>query len=229
MDRFSAFGAALASFGVPFSLFSYFLLSNVPMTALGIGITILGLSILMTPTEPVPKGAVRAILEGSVLAIEALLEEADASSPGYYVACDDGRVYALVPLARDAGPPPTTPPKGLVTSVGGEPYLALPPPASELINYVNLPGDLDSAIGEILVDITELCESVKVARGDVVAVEIKGPRSSVGAARFRRVLGSLEASVAASTAAAVLRLPVRVSSEVDEGRVKRVALEVIGK
>ncbi len=229
MDRFNAFGASLAAFGAILALASHLIISNTPMTALGIGILILGLSILLTPTEPIPRRAVRGLLEGSALGLEALLEEVDASSKGYYVQHGDGRVYTHIPLAVDKGPIQSNPPAGrLAAEWGGEPYLIVLPPASELARSGGLPEGLEAAVSEALVDLTELCESVRVVQGEDIILELRGVRGWIGVGRFRRVMGSLEASVAACVAAATLKRPVRVASEVDMGRTRRIVLEVYG-
>ncbi len=91
MDRFNAFGITLASFGALFSLLSYALIYSIPLIALGIGALILGLSIAITPVSPMPKRAVRALIEGSLMNLEALLEELDMSNKGYYVLGGTGR------------------------------------------------------------------------------------------------------------------------------------------
>ncbi len=75
-------------------------------------------------------------------------------------------------------------------------------------------------------DLTEICESVKVVEGEDVVIEVRSPRSSIGAHRFKKVLGSLEASMAACIVAAKLKLPIYVASEVEEGRVKRIVLRI---
>jgi hypothetical protein len=228
LDRFNAFGASLAAFGAVFALFSHMMVSSIPLTALGLGILILGLSILITPTEPIPRGAVRGLLEGSALSLEAILEMVDAPNRGYYVPHGDGRIYVHIPLAGDRGPIyPETPTGSMVAEKDGEPYIILLPPASELVRMGDLPEDLESAISEALTGLTELCESVEVARGEGVALRVRGPRALIGAGRFRLVMGSLEASVAACIAAARMGRPVRIASEEDEGKTRRIILEAI--
>ncbi len=226
VDRFNAFGAALASFGALFSLLSYKILSNIPLTALGIGMLILGLSICLTPTSPIPRKAVRALIEGSILNLEALLEEFDASCKGYYVPHEDGRVYVYVPLSSETGPPKVAlKPRGVVVEEGGKPYLVFLPPASELVRVEGF-SDVEAAISEVLVDLTELCKSVKVVRSGDINIEVKGVRGYVSAERFKRVFGSIEACLAACVAAALSNSPVYVLSEVEEKGVKYITLRV---
>ncbi|MEM3070949.1 MAG: hypothetical protein QW638_08665 [Candidatus Bathyarchaeia archaeon] len=228
MERFNALGATLASFGAFLALASHLIISNIPLTALGIGILILGLSMFLTPTEPIPKKAVRSLLEGSALSLEALLEEFDATNRGYYIQHEDGRIYVQIPLANDRGPINPNPSTGsIITEKDGEPYLIVLPPASELVRTGGLPESLEAALTEALVEVTELCESVEVAVGEGINLRVRGARGWLGAGRFKRVLGSQEASLAACIAAATLKQPIRVVSEEDEGRGRRITLEVI--
>jgi len=227
LDRLNAFGLGLASFGAAFSLLAHLLLYSVPLTALGIGALILGLSLYLTPTQPVPTAAVRALLEGAALGLEALLEEMDASARGYYIAHEDGRVYVHVPLVGTEPPESPKKPSGVVLEEDGRPFLVLLPPISELVK-VEGPVDLESSLSEILVDLTEFADSVRAVRsGRSVIVEVRRPRGGVAAGRFVRVFGSIEASIAAAVAAASLRRPVYVASEAEEKGVKRITLRVI--
>jgi len=195
MERLHAFGLCLASFGAAFALMAHLLLYSVPLTALGIGTLILGSSIYLTPTQAVPSSAVRALLEGSSLSLEALLEEMNASSRGYYIAQEDRRVYVYVPLEGSGPPKNPKRPRGIVGEYDGRPYLVLIPPISELVRAEGV-ADLESSLSEILVDITEFGDSVRVARsGPDLIVEVRGPRGRVASGRFVRVFGSIEASI----------------------------------
>ena len=86
--------------------------------------------------------------------------------------------------------------------------------------------DLELAIAEALVDLCELVRSVRVALVGDVMLEVKDPSVSLGNARFEKVLGSLEASTAATLAAKLLGRPVRVASEEVRKGGKVIRLEV---
>lgn len=217
----------LSCFGSLFSPFSYFILVSVPLAALGIGTLILGLSILLTPSAPIPKKTVTALIEGSIANLELILEEFNLTEKGYYTANPNGGVYAYIPLSKDAGKPRfPTPPRGMITNIDGKPYLTLIPPASELVK-VEEGSSLEASISEALVDLTELCESVSVFEEDeVILVEARGVRGHIGAGRFRQILGSLEACIAATIAAKVTGFPVYVESEEDSGKRRRIRLRV---
>ena len=201
MDRSSTLGVGLTVFASLLTLWSHLFLTNIPLTALGIGLIILGISILLTPAHPVPPHTVRALLEGSTLNIEALLEELNVTNKGYYVRGADGRVYVFIPIDRDSGPPiGEFEFRGLVTKVNDERYLTIIPPSSEIANIQEmLEAEFDDALSYVLVDLSELAESVETyTAGDHVVVRVKRPRGHVASWRFRNVLGSLEASIAAS-------------------------------
>lgn len=79
------YGYGLAALGAGLAGFSWYLLQSTPMTALGIGIAVVGSSIAITPTTPVPTKTVRRLLEGALLNIEAVLEDTGATRRAYYV------------------------------------------------------------------------------------------------------------------------------------------------
>lgn len=226
MDKLNLAGISLVAFGATFSLLSYSLIYNIPLTALGLGALILGFSLLITPTSPIPHKITRSIIEGSALSLEMLLEELNVSTRGVYVPGEDKRVYLCVPLSERYEPPGgKINPRGMVTRIEGNEYLTLIPPVSE-IPKVNEYTTVEDAITDLLVNVTELCESAKVAHEDAIYVEIKKPRVYLGAKRFEKVFGSLEASVAACAAAAILNKPITVFSEHEEKNRKVIVLKV---
>ena len=227
MERLHIFALGLLIFSIALTITSHIILSNIPLTALGIGLMILASSILLTPLQSIPPKAVRAMLEGSILSLEAILEEFDVSRRGYYVRADDDRVYLYVPLGEDRGPPAErAEPSGLIHEEGGSRYLVLIPPASELIRIPEISGaSLDSALTYMLVDLLEVADSVDVVSNGVVTIRLKNVKSHVTAGRFKSVFGSLEASIAACLTANLIGV-VRVSDEILEGNSKVIILEV---
>jgi len=228
MDRLGVLGVGLTVFTSLLTIWSYLFLMNIPLTALGIGLLILGISILLTPTHPIPPHAVRALLEGSTLNIEALLEELNITNRGYYVKGADGRVYVLIPIGRDTGPPiGELEIKGLVTKIQDGKYLTIIPPSSEIIYVQELSeAGFDDALNYIIVDLSELAESVETSTvGEYVVVKIRKPRGHVASWRFRNVLGSLEASIAASLLAKKYGVA-RIVDEVDMEGERIITLEV---
>ncbi|MCX8161943.1 MAG: hypothetical protein N3E44_02980 [Candidatus Bathyarchaeota archaeon] len=218
MDRFNLAGLCIALSGLIFASLSYVILSNTPLTALGISAAILGFSIAITPISPIPPKAVRSMLEEVLASSELILEWLNVGSRGYYRVCDDRRIYVYIPLSG-GGPPSVAKPRGLIFEDGGYSYLALPSPVSGLID-LDVTGRIESTLEYILVDLTELCESVSIVEAGLgYTVEFRKPRSPKPPGRVGRVLGSLEACIAASTIALATGRPVSVASEEDsDGR-----------
>jgi len=228
LERLHLFAVGLLIFSALLTIISYFLLSNIPLAALAIGMIILAISILLTPLQSFPPQAIRALLEGSALSLEAILEEFDISMRGYYVQANDGRVYLYVPLKEGLGPPiKRSAPSGLVHVEDSSRYLSLIPPASELTKASEISGmSLESALTYILVDLTEIADAVEVTFDEVLTIRMKNVKPHVAAGRFNVVFGSLEASIAACLAASLLG-PVRIIKEVEEEDSKLVILEVV--
>ncbi|MBC7128091.1 MAG: hypothetical protein H5T32_07780 [Candidatus Methanosuratus sp.] len=228
------YALGLVAFGSMLAGFSWLVLQSTPMTALGIGAAVVGASIAITPTSPVPSGAVRKLLEGSLLNIEAVLEDTGAVSKAYYVPdiSESGAlVRALIPLGEGSIAPP--PPNqalaegnaGLVATAGGAEYLVVYPPGALLLKNEELGGDLESALIRFLVEESGLVESVKATEdGDAAVVEFAIPRSRAGSGRVRQVLGSLESGTAAAILAALKKAMVTVASEEDLGKGKKRAV-----
>jgi len=247
-EKGNPYAAGLAAFGAGLAAFSWYLLQSTPMTALGIGVAVVGASIAITPTAPVPSKAVRKLLEGSLANIEAVLEDTGAAGRGYYVPggavggsgdggaeAGPGAVRVFVPIGGggDAGSgsgalPSRWEAKGLVTSLDGRDYLVLYPPGSFLVSNEGMSGDLESLLGELLVEESGIVESVKVVEdGQSVVVDLKRPRSGAGYGRVRRALGSLEAGTAAVVVAAAKKRVAMVASEEDLSDRKRVVIDLL--
>ena len=218
------FGAAIAAFGAVVAYLSYFVLLSVPFTALGIACVILGSATLTLPERPVPRGAVRGVIHGAVLNVEALLEEFDAKEKATYMPPRDGLAVAYVPLADSQSPSYESlaaTSRRLVTEVNGVPVLMVVPPGAELVraNELSEGSGIEDALQYVLVDVSELCSAVKaVESGGTLVVEMKGVKVRTEAAKYLRCLGSIPASVAASVASTVTRKGVTLVSEDIEGR-----------
>lgn len=236
IGRSAGFGLALAFFGGVFAPFSYWILLSVPLTAFGLACVILGVTIVLLPSSPVPKRAIRAMVEESCVNVEALLEEVNATEKALYLPPRKGRVYAFVPLKSnphvpDAGEVMRAPLR-VITEAGGSPGLMVFPPGSELIKLSGLASGfgLEDGLRHVLVDFVEAVESVKaVTEGDMVIVDLVKPRLSTDFERFRMVLGSPVVSVAGCVVASSLGLPVRFSGEQTGQRRVRVVFKVLSQ
>jgi len=226
---YHAFGVGLTAFSATLTLWSYLILGNAPLTALGMGLTIVGVSIVMTPLQTVHPSTIRGLLEGSVMTLEALLEELNLSKRGYYVRAGDDRVYLYIPVDVDKGPP-SNPSKvtGMMAVDKESRYLVLIPPASEIVKNQEIADmGLEDALKHVLVELTELSDRVDVSAGELLTVKLHSPRAHVSAGRFKNTFGSLEASIIACVTAAVLG-PTVIVDELEEKGSKVVMLRVLG-
>ena len=225
LDRYSGLGLGLIVFGVPSALFSWFVLLNTPLTALGLGCVVLGGTLVLVPSSPVPRETVRAMVEGACIGVEALLEEFDARLPCVYLPPREGRVYAYVPLSTSPGyegvAAAMRAPLRVLSDAGGGRALMVFPPGSEVVRIAGLEEEsgMDEALGYVLVDFLEEVERVKAVRaGDRVVVEMAGSRVETGFPRFRMVMGSLPTSIAGCVLAATLGKPVALVDEDASGK-----------
>lgn len=234
VDRYTALGLGLVVFGVPLAVFSYLVLLSVPLTSLGLACIVLGVTVMLTPSSPVPAHTIRAMVEGSCVNIEALLEEFDARERAVYLPPRDGRVYAFVPLASNPGVSAawaaSEAPVRVVTEAGGEPGLLVFPPGSEVVRLSLLSAEagVEEALSHVLVDFLEAVESVRAVRdGGRVVVDMTVSRAETEFPRYRQVLGTLSTSTAGCALSTVLRVPLTLQDEqVDERRIRAVFAEV---
>jgi len=223
---------SLASSGAALSIYAYFVVGSIPLTATGIGALILGISMLLTPLEPIPSPQILELIARSSENVGALLELLNVKARAYYVPIG-GRVYALVPLGpADPGaraPNDLRGVDGFIVHYNGESFIALAPPyytPIEPIDSAAAVEALQGALNDVLVERLEICESLSISISDSITIMLRGVRSPEPPERFRRVMGSLESSIAASIAAMVMGRPVRVASEDKRGTDKIVRLEV---
>lgn len=211
------------SFGAVFAGYSYAVLSSVPLTALGLACVILGSTLLMVPGSAVPAREVRAMMEGCLVNVEALLEELDARGKAVYMPPTDGRVYAFVPFPENANVgelDPGSVPRRVFTEAGGVRGVTIFPPGSEVVRLSLLPEEAgaEDALSRVLVDFIEAVESVKyVRRGAEAVVELSRPRIASEQPRVNGSLGSFSVSVAGCVLAYVLRCPVHFKGEEASG------------
>lgn len=219
VDSYTGLGITLGVFGLPFALFSYYVLMDSTFTAFGLACVIIGSVLVFTPANPVPRESVRAILEASVVNIEVLLEEYDADLNAVYLPPRDGRVFAFLPLNEYSDQVVTrldNVPTRVIVESGAVRGLMVLPPGSEAVRLADLGDDsvVEDALNFVLVDFLESVESVQsVTTGDNVVVQFKKPVLRSEYSRFNRLFGSLPASIGGCVIAGVLGEPVSFLSE----------------
>jgi hypothetical protein len=223
LDRYQLLGLSLVSFGGVFASYSYLVLLSVPLTALGLACIILGSTLLMVPGSPVPRHQMRAMMEASLVNVEALLEEFDVKGKAVYMPPNDGRVHAFIPVQGnvDLGAiDPQRVPVRVLTEAGGVRGVTVFPPGSEAVRLSLLPEEAgaEDALSHVLVDFIEAVESVKlVRRGSEAVVELGRPRASSEYPRVNGCLGSYPVSLAGCVLAHVLRGPILYRGEEASG------------
>ncbi len=234
VDRYAAFGAGLVVFGSGFGAVSFLILQSAPLTALGVACVILGASIILVPSSPVPEGLVKKMVESATVNVEALLEEYDARGRAVYVRGRGGAIYAFVPLSADIGDDVLSAaadaPVRVLTNVRGEPGILVFPPGAELANESTITAEtgVEDALSHILVDTLEAAEAVRAEVGDAsVSVTMKRIRMNVKYPRFRECLGSLPAAVSGSILSTVLDSPVLYVDESSRNGVTTISYRVL--
>ncbi|MCX8188625.1 MAG: hypothetical protein N3F64_02860 [Nitrososphaeria archaeon] len=220
-NRIASFGVGLTVFGTIFAILSYTLLANVPLTALGIGLTVLGLTVLITPMHPIPKETVQVFIRSSCENIETMLEATGAFMKATYFP-SNGKVYAYIPVTREQNMKMEDVLKNVgnfIVKAGRSLGLIITPPASEIFQYTAVEGaGFDALISEFLVEVSEIVESVKVVESDsIIVIEFLRPRADVNFSRFKTVMGSLPSSIAAQAAAIKYSKPIQILEESFEG------------
>jgi len=170
------------------------------------------------------------MVEGSIVNIEALLEEFDTRYGAVYLPPRDGRVFAYVPLNSEVeasvGWSAMKAPVRVVTEVRGEPGLFVFPPGSEVVRLSLLSPEsgVEEALTHVLVDFLEIVQSVKAVRdGERIVVEMRGSRVETEFPRFRMVLGSISTSTAGCVLSTVVDVPVLFKDEqIEERRIRSV-------
>ena len=234
-DPYIHAGVVLMVFGVPFAVYSYFVLLDVTFTAIGLASVVLGATALLIPSSPVPAGTVRAMVEGASVNVEALLEEYDATLQAYYFPPVDGRVYCFVPLTGDVAgwqlDRILDAPVRVITEGAGVRGLMVFPPGSEIVR-LSLLGEesgLEDALNYVLVDYLEAVESVKaVESGDRIVVQLDRYRMDTEFPRVKLCLGSISVSTAGCVLAWVTGRPVQFVVEDSSGESVIATFRVMG-
>ena len=212
MDNYQYLGIVFISFAIPFALYSYFILLNIPLSAFGLSTLILGITLLQVPSSPIPSKQIRAMTEASLINIEALLEEYDVSGKAVYFT-KDGRVNAFIPIIGEVNTNfnPLNISLRVHTKIGNQEGIQIFTPGSELVRLAMIPEDtrLEDALNTVLVDFTELVEGLKaVEDNDQIIVELSKPKQDTEYDRVSKSLGSLGISVAGSVIATITNKPV---------------------
>ena len=208
----------LTSSDTALTLYSYFIVDVVPLTALGISCIILGFTIISLPRHIGGGPGMRAMLEGASLGVEALLEQCTGEKATYLPPVEGGEIFAYVPLTPDAGAVSLSEMRQAPRSLSGNGQKAMLvyPVGSELGKIPEFQDglSLEERLRYILVESTEICSRVMVQEaGNIVVVGMKGAYPDIQGQRYRRSLGSLPSSLAACVITAMHDRPVTLLEE----------------
>ena len=228
-------GMALAVFGTTLALFSHFILQIIPLTALGIAAIILGTTIAITSPHPLPKETIQLLINNTIQNIEALLEEFTTIEKAIYIPKEE-KIYAYIPLNPakiDTNQIKRTPNR-LIVKVEEHYGLQLIPPATELIKTLNLEAaeeaNIEDTLRTLLVDLTDLAESVKtISKENIIITEINGIKLEIEAPKYIETLGSLQASITATTIATILKKPIKILEEKLEKNKTTMKVQILGE
>ncbi|MCS7098466.1 MAG: hypothetical protein NZ922_05780 [Candidatus Methanomethyliaceae archaeon] len=232
IDRNIKFGLSLAIFGASFSLGCYFLIENIPLTAMGIGLIILGISWMLIPSNPLPKESIQSLIKSSCSNIEAFLEAIGAMEKSIYIPRNDGKVIAYIPIKK-AGlslKEIAENSSKLIFKHGRSLGAIIIPPASinpSAFNNPNNSKEFSSLLEDALIE-SEIAESIRaVIKDEFINIEIEGIHTDVEYQRFKLIMGSLPASISAQAAALALSKPIKIEWEKRNGNRSIVQLRVL--
>ena len=214
----SSSAVVLTGFGTALALYSYFLLHIVPLVALGVSCIILGFTALSLPRRIRGGPGMRAMLQGAILGVEALLEQCNVGRATYLPPENGGAIFAYVPLSLQ---PETISlnmmrqaPKSLVGN--DQRGLLVYPVGSELNRIPEFQDglSLEERLRYVLVESADMCSRVLVEQtGNLIVVGMKGAKVDVQGEKYQNSLGSLPSSLAACVIATLHDKPVTLMEE----------------
>jgi len=211
-------GIGLSTFGTILALGSYILLQNIPLTAMGIGIIVIGIAWALTPPNPTPKKALLNLVKTSCSNIEALLEAIGATNKAIYIPTKDNHVIAYVPLKNGDDITFQTIAENnnkILINQGKTLGIVIIPPNTGLkTSNPETELNIDTQIDNILIETLEIAENIKTARSeDTIIVQVHKPQIDIDYPRFKIIMGSLPAALIAQAIATATLRPVKIIQE----------------
>jgi len=242
-NSYRLLGFGLVIGGALFAPVAYFILASGPITAVAISAIMIGFtSIAISVSRPqISPEASQLILETGMENIAALIEELGLENRAIYMPSSlrSGHAQALIPLGKDfeitriKGKIP----KRLIVRYGdgpGDMAIAVIAPGSTSFGILDVkPGqtteEIETAINYVLTGLLDLAGAAVVRmEGNVLDVEVSGPKLHYENIWYYRCMGSPVASIVASLSAEGLSKPVRIKEESYKNKKSRILLEVLG-
>jgi hypothetical protein len=211
-------GIGLSTFGTILALGSYILLQNIPLTAMGIGIIVIGIAWALTPPNPTPKKALLDLVKTSCSNIEALLEATGATNKAIYIPTKDNQVIAYIPLKNGDNITLQTIAENnskILIKQGKTLGIAIIPPNTGLKTpNTETELNIDTQLDNILIETLEIAENIKTAKSEnTIIVQIHKPKIDIDYPRFKIIMGSLPSSLTAQAIATATSRPVKIIQE----------------
>jgi hypothetical protein len=203
---------------------------NIPLTALGIGISILGIAWAMIPSNPIPRKSTASLIKSSCSNIEVLLEALGLFERAIYIPTNE-KIIAYIPIKKSEeitlSEIKESTSKFIFKNGKNLGVIIIPPwisnPISNPIPETNLDGILEYALLD-----SEIASSVTLVKNeDNIIIEIKGLKIDIDYSRFKIVMGSLPACIAAQAIALALSRPIKIISERKENNKLIVQLRIL--
>lgn len=241
-NSYRILGLGLCLAGTIFAPISYFIISSVPLTAVGISAIMIGFTcIALANTRPyISPEACQLILKTGMENTAALLEELGLRSKAVYLPSTmrDGHPQALIPLVEDEDIQWVREkiPGRLIVRYGVNPddmAIVVTTPGSINIDMLETKpgptsGEIEAAATYILEGVLDIANSVTVSLADVqVDVEVSGAKLHYEDIWYYRCLGSPIASIVAAISSEALQKPVRIKEESYSKGKSRIVLEVL--
>jgi hypothetical protein len=235
-------GISLCLAGVLFAPVSYFVLSSVPLAAMGLSAIMIGFAcIALAGTRPyLSPEACQMILRTGMENTSALIEELGLRNKAIYLPAANrgGRPQALIPIGDDSQIQwaKENLPGRLIVRYGTSPNdmaIAVATPGS--INVAMLetkPGptgdEIQQAASYLLIGVLDIARAVSVSLADgQVTIEVSGARLDFEDAWYYRCLGSPIASIVAAVSSEALGKPIRIKEETFKKTKGHIVLEVL--
>lgn len=236
-------GMGLILAGAVFAPVAYFLINSVPLTAIALSSVMIGFtSIALAASRPqISPEAAQMILETGVENTAALLEELGLSGKAIYLpsAMRIGNAQALIPLNGDIDVLRIKDkiPRRLIVHWGENPEdmaIAVTAPGGVGFDRRDIKAgptssEIEQAVTYVLTGLLDLADSVEVRLdGNLVTIEVVGPKLHYENVWYYRCLGSPIASIVASIVCDGIVKPVRIIEENHRQHKSTIRLEVLG-
>jgi hypothetical protein len=240
--QYRLLGIILCLAGVIFAPISYFIISSVPLTAMGMSSIMIGFAcIALANTRPyLSPEACQLILKTGMENTSALIEELGLRNKAIYLPSTTrgGRPQAIIPIGEDQHIEWVKEriPGRLIVRYGSKPddmAIAVATPGSINIDMLDAkPGpnrdEIQQAASYLLIGVLDIASAVKVNLADgQVKIDVSNPRLAYEDAWYYRCLGSPIASIVAAVSSEALGKPIRIKEENFNKRKGYVILEVL--